>query len=226
MGKINNSSLLDVDPKSILRIICGLKTEIGVFSASCLLYEHIYKMKKQKGANSLGDLLDDCFPMYSELAGHTLGPNQINQTIEGNVNTLAHELRDYYFIVVVGIESLILDRLTTELKELQFFLIPHSERVNNERILDNLPRNVSLIGVEDVMGHGGARSVLLSYVFCQSYENSFVYPVALRSIGPDVRSSYNKIIGLNILSGYKRFLGDMAHLDATGQFFTNQFRIV
>jgi hypothetical protein len=83
-----------------------------------------------------------------------------------------------------------------------------------------------LIDVREIMRLGGTRSILISYAFCRMEEDSFIYPVTFRAVGPDVRSSYNRIIGLNILSGYNRYLVDMAPLYSTSQFFTNQFRIV
>jgi len=68
--------------------------------------------------------------------------------------------------------------------------------------------------------------VLISYAFCRMEEDSFIYPVTYRAVGPDVRSLYNRIIGLNILAGYNRYLGDMAPLYTTGQFFTHSFSIL
>ena len=220
------SSITDVDPKGIMRTISSLISELGAFSAALVLHDTVYRLAHQEGAARLAETLAGYFPLYGEIVESNLSPIEVEQIIEERTNLLSETLRDFSSIVVVGIESVILDSLSRKLPGSRFYLIPHLETIEEERILANFPPNLSLIDLREIMGLGGTRSVLISYAFCQTQEDSFVYPVTFRAIGPDVRSSYNQILGLNILANYKRYLSDMAPLYSTSQFFTNQFRIV
>lgn len=216
----------EVDPKGIMRTISALISELGVFSAALILQDTAHRMAGEGETALLAETLAGDFPLYGELIGNGLSSSETEQIIEENSTLLSEELRSYSTFVVVGMESVILDRLCRKLPESRFFLIPHSEAIEPERVLANFPPNVSMIDVRGVMGLGGARSVLISYTFCRMGEDSFIYPVAYRAVGPDVRSLYNRIIGLNILTGYHRYLGDMAPLYSTSQFFTHSFSIL
>jgi len=226
MSEATPASITDVEPKGIMRTISSVISELGAFSAALVLHDTVYRLAYREGASRLAENLAEYFPLYGEIAESGLSPTEVEQIINERIDPLIEQLRDFSSIVVVGIESVILDSLTRELPESRFYLIPHSETIEEERVLANFPPNVHLIDVREIMRLGGARSVLISYAFCQIEEDSFIYPVTFRAVGPDVRSSYNRIIGLNILSGYNRYLGDMAPLYSTSQFFTNQFRIV
>ena len=226
MSEAAVASITDVDPKGIMRTISALISELGAFSAALVLHDTVYRLAHREGASRLTENLAEYFPLYGEIAESGLSPAEVEQIINERTNRLIEQLRNFSSIVVVGIESVILDRLTRKLPGSRFYLIPHSETIEEERVLANFPPNVHLIDVREIMGLGGTRSALFSYIFCQVQEDSFIYPVTFRAIGPDVRSSYNQIVGLNILSSYNRYLGDMAPLYSTSQFFTNQFRIV
>ena len=226
MSEAAVDSITDVDPKGIMRTISALISELGAFSAALVLHDTVCRLTHQEGSARLAETLAGYFPLYGEIAENGLSATEAEPIIEERTNRLIEQLRNFSSIVVVGIESVILDRLTRKLPEARFYLIPHSETIEEERVLANFPPNVHLIDVREIMRLGGARSVLISYAFCRMGEDSFIYPVTFRAVGPDVRSSYNRIIGLNILSGYKRYLGDMAPLYSTSQFFTNQFKIV
>ena len=220
------ASITDVDPKGIMRTISSVISELGVFSAALVLQDTVHRLIHQREAVRLAETLAEHFPLYGEIIESSLSPNEAGHIIEKRTNQLIEQLRNFSSIVVVGIESVILDSLTRKLPQSRFYLIPHSETIDADRILANFPANVRLIDIREVMGLGGTRSVLISYAFCQMEEESFIYPVTFRAVGPDVRSAYNQIVGLNILSGYKRYLSNMAPLYSTSQFFTNQFRIV
>jgi len=226
MSEATLALMTNVDPRSIMRTISPIISELGAFSAALVLYDTVYRLAHQEGASRLTENLAEHFPLYGEIIESGLSPAEAEQIIEDRTNRLIEEFKDFSSIVVVGIESVILDSLSRKLPGSRFYLIPHSETIEEERVLANFPPNVHLIDVREIMGLGGTRSALLSYVFCQVQEDSFIYPVTFRAIGPDVRSSYNQIVGLNMLSSYNRYLGDMAPLYSTSQFFTNQFRIV
>lgn len=226
MNQDRMSSLSEVDPRRILRIISPVVSELGVLSAALLLYDTIHRLTHQEGAARLADNLAEYLPLYGELVDSGHRPVEIKSVIRRNAETLSKELKSFTSIVVVGMESVLLDSLSRELSESQLYLIPHSEDIDKGRVLANFPSNVQLIDVRDVMSLGGATSALLSYVFCQMQEDGFVYPVAFRSIGPDVRSSYGHIIGVNILSNYRRYFSDMSLLYSTSQFFSHQFRLL
>jgi hypothetical protein len=220
------ASMTDADPKGIMRTISPIISELGAFSAALVLYDTIYRLTHRQGATRLVENLAEYFPLYGEIVESGFSPAEAERIIEEGTGRLIEPLEDFSSIVVVGIESVILDSLCRKLPRSRFYLIPHSETIEEERILANFPSNVNLMDVRGIMRLGGTRSVLISYAFCQMGEDSFIYPVTFRAIGPDVRSSYNQIVGLNILSNYNRYLGDMAPLYATGQFFTNQFRVL
>jgi len=226
MSATNIALISNIKPKNIIRTVSPLVSELGAFSTALVLYDTVYRLTNREGAVWLGEKLEEYFPLYGEIVETGLSPTEIELTIEKVIEAVIENLRDFSSIVVVGIESVFLDNLSRKLPESQVYFIPHSENIEEERVLANFPSNVHLADVREVMSLGGLRSVLLSYIFCQIQEDSFVYPVALRSIGPDVRSSYNQIIGLNILSDYKRYLSDMTPLYATSQFFTSQYRVV
>jgi hypothetical protein len=226
MSEAAVASITDVDPKGVMRTISALISELGAFSAALVLHETVYRLTRQEGSARFAETMAEYFPLYGEIAESGLSPTEVEQIIEERIDPLIEQLGDFSSIVVVGIESVILDRLTRKLPESRFYIIPHSETIEEERVLANFPPNVHLIDVREIMRLGGTRSVLISYAFCRMEEDSFIYPVTFRAVGPDVRSSYNRIIGLNILSGYNRYLVDMAPLYSTSQFFTNQFRIV
>jgi len=226
MSEAAVDSITNVDPKGIMRTISALISELGAFSAALVLHDTVYRLAHREGASRVAENLAEYYPLYGEIAESGLSPTEVEQIINERIDPLIEQLRDFSSIVIVGIESVILDRLTRKMPESRFYLIPHSEAIEEERVLANFPPNVHLIDVREIMRLGGARSVLISYAFCRMGEDAFIYPVTFRAVGPDVRSSYNRIIGLNILSGYKRYLGDMAPLYSTSQFFTNQFKIV
>ena len=226
MSETALASIADVDPEGVMRTISALISELGAFSAALILHDTVYRLTRQEGAARLAETLAGYFPLYCEIIENDLSPSEAETVIHESTERLIEQLRIFSSIVVVGIESVILDNLTRKLPESRFYLIPHSETIEAERVLANFPPNVHLIDVREIMELGGTHSVLLSYAFCQMQEDSFIYPVVFRAVGPDVRSSYNRIIGLNILSGYSRYLDDMAPLYSTSQFFTNQFRII
>ncbi len=226
MSEADVVSITDVDPEGIMRTISALISELGAFSAALILHDTVYRLTRQEGAARLAETLAGYFPLYGEIIENDLSPAEAERIIEESTDRLIEQLRTFSSIVVVGIESVILDNLTRKLPESRFYLIPHSETLEAERVLANFPPNVHLVDVREIMKLGGTHSVLLSYAFCQVQEDSFIYPVTFRAVGPDVRSSYNRIIGLNILSGYNRYLDDMAPLYSTRQFFTHQFEII
>ena len=226
MSEAAVTSITDMDPEGIMRTISPVMSELGDLSAALVLQDTVHRLTHQREAGRLAETLAGYFPLYGEIIESGLSPNEAGQIIEERTNQLIEQLRNFSSIVVVGIESVILDSLTRKLPQSRFYLIPHSETIDAERILANFPANVRLIDIREIMGLGGTRSVLISYAFCQMEEDSFIYPVTFRAVGPDVRSAYNQIVGLNILSGYKRYLSNMAPLYSTSQFFTNQFRIV
>ena len=226
MNEDSIASMIDVDPKTIFRTISPVIAELGAFSAALILYDTVYRLAQQEGAFQLAEKLAGYFPLFAEVVEGDLSPTEAELIIERRLEPVVEELRAFSSVVVVGIESVILDSLSRKLPGVQIYIISHFSTIDEERVLANFPSNVQLIGVREIMGLGGTRSVLLSYVFCQTQDDSFVYPVTFRAIGPDVRSSYNQIVGLNILTDYNRYLGDMAPLYSTSQFFTNQFRIV
>lgn len=219
-------SSLEVDPRNIRRAISPVVSELGNLSAAILLYATVYQLTHREGAVRLAEKFAEHFPIYGEIVDLGHSPAEIESIIERNVEALSKELKSFSSLVVVGMEAVLLDSLSRELPGAGFYLIPHSEDFDEGRLLANFPPNVQLIDVREVMSLGGVNSALLSYVFCQTQEDGFVYPVALRSIGPDVRSSYSQIIGLNIFSGYRRYLSDMTPLHSTSLFFTHQFRLL
>jgi hypothetical protein len=219
-------SISDVNPQNILRTISAVIAELGAFSTAMMLLETIQRMTDQDGAGRLAEILADDFPLYGEIVDSGFSPADIQTILDDRTNRLADKLQNFSTIVAVGIESAILDRLCLKLPQTRFYLIPHAQAVDTERVLANFPANVSLIDVKQIMGLGGARSVLLAYAFCRSGDDCFIYPVTFRAVGPDVKSAYNRIVGLNMLSGYNRYLADMAPLYATSRFFTNQFEIL
>lgn len=216
----------DVNPQGIMRTIASIISELGAFSAALVLQDTVCRLTNQEDSVRLADIMADYFPLYGEIIETGFSPSDIEKIIKEGTDKLAEQLRGFTSIVVVGIESVLLDRLSRKLPNTNFYIVPHMESINVERILANFPSNVRLIDIRGLMGLGGIRSVLISYVFCQMEEESFVYPVTFRAVGPDIKSSYNQIIGINMLSGYHRYLGDMAPLYSTSQFFTNQFRII
>lgn len=226
MNEDSIASMIDVDPKTIFRTISPVIAELGAFSTALILYDTVYRLAQQEGAFQLAEKLSGYFPLFAEVVEGDLSPTEAELIIERRLEPVIEELRAFSSVVVVGIESVILDSLSRKLPGVQIYIISHFSTIDEERVLANFPSNVQLIGVREIMGLGGTRSVLLSYVFCQTQDDSFVYPVTFRAIGPDVRSSYSQIVGLNILTDYNRYLGDMAPLYSTSQFFTNQFRIV
>lgn len=226
MSEAALASISDVDPEGIMRTISALISELGAFSAALILHDTVYRLTRQEGVARLAETLAGYFPLYGEIIENDLSPAEAERIIEESTDRLIGQLKTFSSIVVVGIESVILDNLTRKLPESRFYLIPHSETLEAERVLANFPPNVHLVDVREIMKLGGTHSVLLSYAFCQVQEDSFIYPVTFRAVGPDVRSSYNRIIGLNILSGYNRYLDDMAPLYSTRQFFTHQFEII
>jgi hypothetical protein len=226
MSEAALASITDVDPEGVMRTISALISELGAFSAALILHDTVYRLTRQEGAARLAETLAGYFPLYGEIIENDLSPAEAETVIHESTGRLIEQLRTFSSIVVVGIESVILDTLTRKLPEARFYLIPHSETLEAERVLANFPPNVHLIDVREIMELGGTHSVLLSYAFCQAQEDAFIYPVTFRAVGPDVRSSYNRIIGLNILSGYNRYLDDMAPLYSTSQFFTHQFGII
>ena len=226
MNEAPANSVIDVDPEGVMRTISALISELGAFSAALILHDTVYGLTRREGAVRLAETLGVYFPLYGEIIENDLSPAETERIINENTDRLSETLRTFSSIVVVGIESVILDILTRKLPESRFYFIPHSEALESERVLANFPPNVHLIDVREIMELGGTHSVLLSYAFCQVQEDSFIYPITFRAVGPDVRSSYNRIIGLNMLSGYNRYLDDMAPLYSTRQFFTHQFEII
>ena len=226
MNEAPTNSVTDVDPEGVMRTISALISELGAFSAALVLHDTVYGLTRREGAVRLAETLGGYFPLYGEIIENDLSPAETERIINENTDRLSETLRTFSSIVVVGIESVILDILTRKLPESRFYFIPHAETLEAERVLANFPPNVHLIDVREIMKLGGTHSVLLSYAFCEMQEDSFIYPVTFRAVGPDVRSSYNRIIGLNILSGYNRYLDDMAPLYSTRQFFTHQFEII
>jgi len=226
MSKAAADSVIDVDPEGVMRTISALISELGAFSAALILHDTVYQMTRREGAVRLAETLAGHFPLYGEIIETDLSPAEAERVIRESTDRLSETLKTFSSIVVVGIESVILDNLTRKLPESRFYLIPHSETLEAERVLANFPPNVRLIDVREIMELGGTHSVLLSYAFCEMLEDSFIYPVTFRAVGPDVRSSYNRIIGLKLLSGYNRYLDDMAPLYSTRQFFTHQFEII
>jgi len=226
MNEAPANSVTDVDPEGVMRTISALISELGAFSAALILHDTVYGLTRREGAVRLAETLGGYFPLYGEIIETDLSPAETERIINENTDRLSETLRTFSSIVVVGIESVILDILTRKLPESRFYLIPHSETLESERVLANFPPNVHLIDIREIMKLGGPHSILLSYAFCEVHEDSFIYPVTFRAVGPDVRSSYNRIIGLNMLSGYNRYLDDMAPLYSTHQFFTHQFEII
>jgi len=226
MNEAPANSVTNVDPEGVMRTISALISELGAFSAALILHDTVYGLTRREGAVRLAETLGGYFPLYGEIVENDLSPAETERIINENTDRLSETLRTFSSIVVVGIESVILDILTRKLPESRFYFIPHSETLESERVLANFPPNVHLIDVREIMKLGGAHSILLSYAFCEVHEDSFIYPVTFRAVGPDVRSSYNRIIGLNMLSGYNRYLDDMAPLYSTRQFFTHQFEII
>ena len=226
MNEAPANSVTDVDPEGVMRTISALISELGAFSAALILYDTVYGLTRREGAVRLAETLAGYFPLYGEIIENDLSPAETEKIIAGNTDRLSETLRTFSSIVAVGIESVILDTLTRKLPESRFYLIPHSETLERERVLANFPPNVHLIDVREIMKLGGTHSILLSYAFCEMQEDAFIYPVTFRAVGPDVRSSYNRIVGLNLLSGYNRYLDDMAPLYSMRQFFTHQFEII
>ena len=228
MSKIKPAyvSIHNVNPLGIMRTVAPIISELGAFSAALVLQDTVCRLTREQEAGELADILAGYFPLYGEIIKTGLSPSEIEKTIEESSDTLIEQLRSFTTVVVVGIESVILDRLSRNLPDTKIYIVPHTENIDSQRVLANFPSNVSLIDLRGLMGLGGVRSVLVSYAFCQMEEESFVYPVTFRAVGPDVKSSFNQIICLNILSGYHRYLDDMASLYSTSGFFTNQFRII
>jgi len=226
MSQSTQSALCDVNPKRIMRTIISMMSELGSFSAALILQETVSLLSHEQEAVELAEIVGDDFPLYGEVVGTGLSYSDMKTCVEERTDILIKELRGFSTIVVVGMESVILDRLLQHLPESQIYIVPHNQHIDSERVLANFPSNVRLIDIRELMDLGGVRSVLLSYVFCRMEEESFVYPVTFRALGSDVKSSYSQIIGLNLLSGYSRYLGDMAPLYSTNEFFTSEFRIL
>jgi hypothetical protein len=226
---MKESALVSIDhvnSQGIMRTISSIISELGSFSAALILQDTVCGLTRKNDDARLAEILAHSFPLYGEIVETGVSHHDIENIINNGTDRLVELLEDFTSIVVVGIESVILDRLFSKLPNTRFYVVPHTENINEERILANFPSNVSLIDLRRIMSLGGVKSVLLSYVFCEMEEESFVYPVTFRAVGPDVKSSYNLIIGLNMLSGYNRYLADMAPLYSTSNFFTTQFRIV
>ncbi|SLM32795.1 hypothetical protein MTBBW1_80138 [Desulfamplus magnetovallimortis] len=219
-------SATDLDPRVILRTIESAISELGTFSTALILQDTVSKITGDSEAFDLAETLSETFPMYGELIATGNDPDDIKNFIKENTKYLAETLKGFTSIVVVGIEAVILDQLARHLPDSIIYIVPHTGNMDAERVLSNFPANVRLIDLRDLMPLGGVRSVLISYIFCPMGDDSFVYPVTFRAVGPDIRSAYNQIIGLNMLSGYQRYLSDMAPLYSTSRFFTTQFRMV
>ncbi len=228
MNKIKSAhaSIVDLNPLGIMRTVTPIISELGAFSAALVLQDTVCRLTREQEKADFEEILADYFPIYGEMIGTGFSPLEIEDIIKKQIDTLIEQLRSFTTFVFVGIESIILDQLSQKLPDAKFYIVPHTESIDSQRVLSNFPSNVRLIDIRGIMGLGGVRSVLISYAFCQAEEETFVYPVTFRAVGPDVKSAYNQIIGLNMLSGYHRYLEDMALLYSTSSFFTNQFRII
>ena len=226
MNKDTINQISNIDTKGVLRTLAPVISELGIFNSALILYDTLYGLLGQEGAVQCAEKIGIDFPLFGELIDYGLLPDQIKLSIEKNSKALIDNLIGYSTIVVVGIEAVILDRVFQKLPETKFYLIPHYDNIDVQRVSANFPHNVKLISVRDVTTLAGAGSILISYVFCQSNEGSFIYPITLRSIGPDVRSSYNQIIGLAILSDYKRYITRLSYIYSTSEFFTSIMSII
>jgi hypothetical protein len=223
---MKKSALMQVCKNNIIKTINTGSYELGFFSSALFLYEAVYDIVKTDGAELLAEELINDLPIYYEIVKSGFLPNNIMSQIEGNLNIVCDKYQDYSKIVVLGIESIILDILSAKFSEKEIYVIPHDERIDHDRVIANFPTNVKLVSVGDITRYGGTRSILLSYVFCQSMDSAFVYPISLRGIGPDVRYCYNQIVGLNILPPYKKYLASFEEVPSIKQFFTIQYPIL
>lgn len=216
----------EIDPRGIMRTISSMISELGTFTTALILQDTICRLASEDEAGRFAEILGDYFPLYGEIIATGISPADIENIIKTRTGTLVDQIRRFTSIVFVGIESIILDTLCTGLPDSEIYIVPHTENINQERILANFPSNVHLIDTRSLMDLGGVRSILISCMFCPMGEEAFIYPVTFRAVGPDTKSAYNQIIGLNILSGYNRYLAEMAPLYAAERFFTSQFRII
>jgi len=223
----SNLSLTELNTKTILKTTSVAEPELGHFSTSLVVYQTVYELLGSHFSSEVARILGNDLPLYDEINRTQLSPNEILSTIKENLGMMFDELQKYERIIFVGIESIIIDNFVAALPEATFYLISHSDMVNKERLLANFSTNVSLASVRDITILGGPNSILFSYIFCQTQEQTaLVYPITIRAIGVDVRQLYSQVIGLNILPPYKRYLHKMSEISSTDQFFTKQYQVI
>lgn len=206
--------------------------ELGSFSMVVYLLETLFNLPNREAINKkivsgLAAELRNEFPFFYEFVREDLLPADIKNSVKKNLQGFIRDFQDFENVVIVGIEALIIDILAREMPKTHFSIIPHDERIDNERIIANFPANVALIGVREVTKFRDSKSALVSYTFFhEMYGSAFVYPVVLRTIGPDVRCIYMDIVGLGILDAYTVYPHNMTEIASSRQFFNKKYALI
>ena len=221
-----------INSNNIFRTFLTGVPELGIFSMGLYLLETIFNLPNEKKPSEqivfdIADHLKSEFPIFYEFARNNMNPTNLRNSIRKNLKIFVKDFRDFTNIVIVGIETAILDTLAEEMPCTNFYLVPHYEQIDEERVVSNFPKNVTLISIRDVTNFHERKSALLSYAFfCGSYGSAFVYPAVLRAIGSDVKSLYMDTIGLIILQSYTVYPHNLTAISSSGQIFTKKYNLI
>ena len=221
-----------INPDNIFKTYLTGVPELGIFSMGVHLLETIFNLSNDKQSRSqiistLAGQLKKDFPLFYEFVKNNLTPQKIMDSINKTLMEFIEQFKDFNNIVIVGIETIILDILTLKMPNTNFFLIPHYDQIDAERVMSNFSYNVTLISIRDVTHFNKSKSAILSYAyFCEPYGNAFVYPAVLRAMGADVKNLYIDAVGLGILGSYTIFPSQLTPISSTDQVFTKKYHLI
>lgn len=183
----------------IARAYGMMAQEVGHVMAASTIYNEILATQGPEMAWHVLKQHGRALPVLSALIVDGKSSEQIRKRIHDLTNNLAPILHNKQKIVCVGAEAAWLDCATVSYPDKQFYIMPHAQDANIERLLANYASNVSIYKNFDLTPLSGTASAIVVFAFNVGFATFHTYPIACRIIGSDTRQSFADIIALDLL---------------------------